>query len=160
MTKLDLSHNVLHGTIPSKILLSLASKLVEFYLKDNQLVGSIPTEIGLLTSMQYLSLAENYLSEQIPTHIGLLTNMKNLGLNNLDIDGHIPTEIGLCTSLEYINANSCDLSGTLPSVSAHVCAHGDSCVIGKTFCVNLTLLCYPSHTAPPAVRSPGTRSLE
>ena len=62
MTKLDLAHNELTGTIPAKLLRAFGSHLVKFYLIDKNLVGPIPTEVGKLKKMEELTFAQNYLS--------------------------------------------------------------------------------------------------
>ena len=73
--------------------------------------STIPSEIGLLTQLTYLSLNSNVLTSTIPTEIGLLTQLTLLDVfrkeyipldfisNNLT--SAIPSETGLVTQLAF-----------------------------------------------------------
>ena len=65
----------------------------------NDLTGKIPTELGLLSSLTFLSLGPNRLTGTLPTEIGLLTSLTDLRLYFNTFTGTLPTEIGLLTSL-------------------------------------------------------------
>ena len=64
---LDLSNNQLTGSIPSEI--GNLTNLTLLYLYENQLTGSIPSEIGNLTNLTYLKLSSNQLTGEIPESI-------------------------------------------------------------------------------------------
>lgn len=49
-------------------------------MKHNNMVGSLPPEIGLLGKLTYLSFEDNSLEGGIPTEIGLLKNLQTLDL--------------------------------------------------------------------------------
>ena len=49
-------------------------------IDDNEFVGSIPTEVGLLTNILYLDLSENKFEGSIPSELGLLTRLWTLDL--------------------------------------------------------------------------------
>ena len=49
-------------------------------LYENQLSGSIPSELGSLTNLQLLGLHENQLSGSLPSWLGNLTNLQLLRL--------------------------------------------------------------------------------
>ena len=70
---------------------------------DNKLTGKIPTEIGQLVNLTYLTLADNELTGEIPTEIGKLNNLKVLNLDGNKLNGQIPTEIGKLNSLERLD---------------------------------------------------------
>jgi len=70
---LGLGNNQLIGSIPSEI--SNLTNLERLYLHNNQLTGSIPPEIGNLTNLERLSLHVNQLSGEIPEGICELTNL-------------------------------------------------------------------------------------
>jgi Leucine-rich repeat (LRR) protein len=75
------------------------------YLGWNQLTGSIPSEIGILTNLTGLSLYNNQLTGSIPPEIGNLTNLESLSL------------WGNCYSIEYtteINLSISGLTGEIP----------------------------------------------
>ena len=62
-------------------------------LRDNELSGEIPPELGSLTNLNELDLSSNELTGEIPQELGSLTNLKvfNLGANQLT--GEIPAEL-------------------------------------------------------------------
>ena len=70
--------------------------------------GTIPTELGSLTSLTSLDLSGNSLWGTIPTELGSLTGLTSLDLSGNSLSGPIPTELGSLTSL-----TSLDLSGSL-----------------------------------------------
>ena len=47
-------------------------------MDDESLLGTLPTEIGLLTMLTKLSLANNSLFDDIPTELGALTLLEEL----------------------------------------------------------------------------------
>jgi len=62
-------------------------------LYDNQLKGSIPSEIGNLTNLTALDLCNNQLTGSIPSEIGNLTNLSKLKLEYNQLKGEIPESI-------------------------------------------------------------------
>ncbi|TPX67598.1 hypothetical protein CcCBS67573_g07467 [Chytriomyces confervae] len=83
-------------------------------LYNNQLTGTVPTELGRLASLTWLSLNGNQLSGTIPTELGQLTGLTNLELNVNRLTGTIPTELGRLTSLQFLRLNANNLSGKFP----------------------------------------------
>ncbi len=82
---------------------------------SNNLIGTIPTEIGNLTSLTYFNLPQNQLSGSIPHEIGNLPALYQLSLYSNQLSGSIPAEIGQCTSLWSITLGGNNLSGSIPS---------------------------------------------
>ena len=82
---------------------------------ENDLTGKIPTEVGLLSSLTFLSLGPNRLTGKLPTEIGLLTSLTDLRLYFNTFTGTLPTEIGLLTSLNYLYLNDNIFTGTVPA---------------------------------------------
>ncbi len=108
-----LHNNQLTGSIPSE-LGSLAS-LQYLYLQDNELTGSIPSELGSLTSLQWLYLHNNQLTGSIPTQLGSLASLQQLFLRNNQLTGSIPTQLGSLTSLQRLYLNNNQLTGSIPT---------------------------------------------
>lgn len=85
------------------------------HLSYNNLVGSIPEEIGNLTELYTLDLSGNTLTGEIPSFIGNMHILGYLYLNNNQLTGSIPQEIGNLSDLRacYIYENQ--LMGNIPS---------------------------------------------
>lgn len=109
---IDLDNNNLVGTIPEE--LGNLKNLNRLYLYNNQLTGSIPPELGDLSNLVGLSLVFNQLSGPIPTELGNLTNLKRLYLYYNQLTGSIPGELGMLTILEELYLNNNQLSGEIP----------------------------------------------
>ncbi len=65
-------------------------RVTEISLNENQLSGSIPSELGNLANLTYLSLGTNQLSGEIPSELGNLSNLIYLYLRGNQLSGCIP----------------------------------------------------------------------
>ena len=83
-------------------------------LNDNQLIGSIPVELGNLSQLYSLYLGNNQLSGSIPPELGNLGNMVWFYLNSNQLTGSIPPELGNLSSLGYFYLCDNQLSGAVP----------------------------------------------
>jgi len=83
---------------------------------QNKLVGSIPSEIGRLTSLTHLNLGFNQLKGNIPQEIFNLSNLVHLSLANNQLVGSIPTMISSLYSLSHLNLAYNQLTGTVPTL--------------------------------------------
>jgi Leucine-rich repeat (LRR) protein len=112
VTQLDLSSNQLSGSIPPQ--LGNLTSLKKLNLHSNQLSGSIPPELGGLTKLTYLALSWNGLTGAIPLALSNLTNLQELLLYGNGLTGSIPPELSELTNLTglYLGANF--LSGSIP----------------------------------------------
>ena len=86
---------------------------VKFY--DNELVGTIPSEVGLLTPLTYLDFYDNDLTSTIPSEIGLLTQLTYLDFYDNALTSTIPSKIGLLTQLAFLSFYDNTLMGKIPS---------------------------------------------
>ena len=111
--ELDLSDNELNGTIPSE--LGHLTYLEVLYLSENQLSGSIPSEISVLSNLIELSLWTNELTGPIPPELGRLANLEILHLGKNELSGAIPPELGNLTHLERLGLFSNKLTGVIPA---------------------------------------------
>lgn len=94
---------------------AFGGRVLEIHLYDNNLVGSIPAEIGDLTELKVLFLFNNHLSGSIPQSIGNLIQLDDLNLSGNQLNGTIPTAIGNLTLLKYLNLGTNNLSGNVPA---------------------------------------------
>ena len=94
-------------------------RVIGLELRENNLTGSIPPELGSLANLQTLILADNSLSGPIPPELGNLANLKELGLwrwvsSQDSLTGPIPPELGNLVELEDLNLRGHGLSGSIP----------------------------------------------
>lgn len=90
---LDLSSNNLRGTIPTELGL-LSNHLKQIKLHRNMLSGTIPTELSQLTSLLFLGLDENELVGEVPTNLAQnMPNLRDLILFGNQLEGSIPEEL-------------------------------------------------------------------
>ncbi len=93
VTGIDLHSNNLSGQIPSD--LQALTNLQVLMLSDNAgLTGSIPQELGSLSSLFILDLDSDQLSGPIPPELGNLWNLQMLFLGSNQLSGSIPSELG------------------------------------------------------------------
>jgi hypothetical protein len=84
-------------------------------LPDNNVSGSIPPELSLLTKLEVINLRDNIVSGSIPDGIESLTNVHSFILGGNRLNGTIPSELRLMFKLTRIIFEKNNLSGTLPS---------------------------------------------
>ena len=81
------------GSIPPE--LGNLSSLRELLLHGNSLSGGIPVELGNLANLQLLYLNENQLTGTIPSALGNLHNLRNLHLQMQPADRINPAGVGI-----------------------------------------------------------------
>ena len=109
---LDFAGNYLTGSIPPE--LGNLSSLVELYLDDNYLSGSIPAQLGNLINLELLILEYNELTGSIPAGIGNLSNLQAFVADNNKLTGNIPPELGDMNSLIELDLWNNQLNGSIP----------------------------------------------
>ena len=113
VTRINLTQNNLTGTIPSE--LGNLSNLKRLDFRVNNLTGTIPPELGDLDSLLDLWLSSNDLTGTIPSELGNLGSLLALSLSKNDLDGTIPPELGDLDSLQFLLLSQNQLTGTIPS---------------------------------------------
>ena len=111
---LYLDNNELVGSIPPE--LGSLAKLDTLDLDGNELSGEIPTELGSLSNLTVLSMDHNELSGPIPPELGLgkLAKLEGLHLDNNQFSGSIPPELGNLVKLEELHLDTNQLTGEIP----------------------------------------------
>ena len=113
VTGLDLSDNQLTGTIPSE--LSNLASLEWLSLSFNQLTGTIPVELEKLASLRILVLHDNQLTGSVPVELGNLASLEVLILSDNRLTGTIPVELeNLAATLRRLDLDDNQLEGTIP----------------------------------------------
>jgi Leucine-rich repeat (LRR) protein len=113
VTELQLHNNQLNGSIPSQ--LGNLANLLRLYLDYNQLSGSIPPELSNLTNLAEIRLSYNQLSGNIPPQLSNLINLQGLYLHNNQLSGSIPPQLGNLASLVWLDLSNNPLSGGIPA---------------------------------------------
>ncbi|KAE8704880.1 putative LRR receptor-like serine/threonine-protein kinase [Hibiscus syriacus] len=80
-----------------------------------QLIGSIPSDLGMLEHLHSLDLSNNSLNESLPVSLFNSTKLRFLDLSNNLIAGGIPETIGTLQNLQVLNLSDNVLTGTLPA---------------------------------------------
>ncbi|KAI3704916.1 hypothetical protein L1987_75145 [Smallanthus sonchifolius] len=83
-------------------------------LCNNQLSGSIPTQLGSLKKLSVLSLQSNNLSGALPARLGDLVLLKRLDLSFNHLFGSIPARLADSPMLEVLDVRNNTLSGNVP----------------------------------------------
>lgn len=97
--------------------------IVELWIDLNpSFVGSIPTQVGSLTTLQSLSLTGNTLTGRLPTQLGMLTNLKQLWLYDNSFSGPIPSQLGNLRRMSMLQLEANNFSGVMPD---EVCSNYD-----------------------------------
>ena len=69
-------------------------KVTQIDLADNNLIGTLPAELGDLTGLTHLYLSHNSIGGSIPSTLGNLTALREIHMSNNQLTGPIPAEIG------------------------------------------------------------------
>ena len=80
-----------------------AGRVTELNLRDNQLSGPIPPELGRLASLEKLWLNSNQLSGVVPAELGSLANLTLLYLDTNQLSGKLPSELGNLSELRRVS---------------------------------------------------------
>ncbi len=88
--------------------------VTELELYRNNLVGTVPPELGGLAGLSRLQLASNHLSGPIPPELAELSNLSFLGLFNNDLEGTVPPELGSLANLTQLELDRNHLTGPVP----------------------------------------------
>ncbi|KAK8312557.1 hypothetical protein V6Z12_D01G050600 [Gossypium hirsutum] len=113
LRRFDASFCNISGSIPSEI--GNLSSLISIVLFDSKLTGTIPTTVGGLKELQSLSLENNKLEGSIPFELCHLNKLAFLFLTNNKLSGPIPACLGNLISLRNLFLGSNMFSSSIPS---------------------------------------------
>ena len=137
---LDLDSNIFHGTIPNEISTG-SPNLLKVDLRNNNLSGQIPSDLGKIASLEWIKMGNNRLTGTLPPgafgislnsfdiEINYIRgtipggeifsgspNLEELNLGKNNFTGTIPEQLGDLVDLEVLLLYLNRLSGTVPSI--------------------------------------------
>jgi Leucine-rich repeat (LRR) protein len=118
--QINLPFNNMIGSIPAE--LGSFTNLKLLYLSSNHLVGGIPAELGNLTNLIQIELNHNQLSGSIPIELANMPILNTLYLHHNLLTGSIPAELGTMNNLLRLDLNHNQLSGSIPIELANMSA--------------------------------------
>ena len=89
-------------------------KVSYLLLAGNNLVGTIPPEIGGLDVLLILRLNDNRLSGTIPAELSKFNRLRDMILDSNELEGRLPPELGYTGGLEYLTIDQNNISGPIP----------------------------------------------
>lgn len=113
VSRLLLNGNNLVGTVPAEI--GQLSAMTVLNLANNQLSGPIPPEITSLSNLNDLSFANNSLTGTIPSQVNLMTSLTTAEFLSNSLEGPIPAGFGLLSNLGYLDLSENVFTGTIPA---------------------------------------------
>ncbi|KAM0891101.1 hypothetical protein ACQ4PT_026611 [Festuca glaucescens] len=111
---MNIEQNRFSGQLPTS-LSNLSTNIQELSIFNNNISGTIPSDIGNLVGLEVLVLGVNLLTGIIPKSIGKLTQLQELYLGSNNLQGSIPSSIGNLTYLSKLGAGFNSLEGLIPS---------------------------------------------
>ncbi|CAB9521309.1 leucine rich repeat [Seminavis robusta] len=93
---------------------NLEEEIQRLWFYDDQ-QGSLPPELGLLTTVINVGMQNGKLTGVLPSQIGQLRDLEILSIHTNGISGSLPTELGLCQQLLDLRIHQNLLGGPLPS---------------------------------------------
>ena len=103
----------LRGSIPAE--LGTLTSLRDLRLNNNALTEGIPPDLGNLVDLRRLYLGSNALTGSIPAELASLSSLQNLELDNNKLTGSIPAELGSLPNLRWLDLGSNALTGSIPA---------------------------------------------
>ena len=114
VTRLFLRGNNLVGSLPAELGGLPDLEVLDFRDNGEGLTGSIPAELGNLGRLEELYLAGNALSGAIPSELGNLEVLEYLDLGDNELNGDIPEELGQLENLTSLDLGNNGLDGSIP----------------------------------------------
>ncbi|KAH6776647.1 hypothetical protein C2S52_014208 [Perilla frutescens var. hirtella] len=94
--------------------MSLSSISISLNLSYNVLTGTIPSEVGSLRNLGVLDLSHNGLSGFLPTSLSNCVMLERLRLESNSLQGEIPEALGAMRGIQDFDLSRNNFSGTIP----------------------------------------------
>ncbi|PON67203.1 Tyrosine-protein kinase [Trema orientale] len=114
VTGLALPSSRILGSVPSD--LGMIENLQRLDLSNNFLNGSLPKSLFEASELEFLDLSNNLIGGELPEVMPMqLTNLRALNLSDNALAGKIPSNLGSLPNLTFVSLKNNYLSGVLPS---------------------------------------------
>ncbi|CAH9135319.1 unnamed protein product [Cuscuta epithymum] len=110
---LQLSQNMFSGTINSLCPYAYC-RISWLDLSNNQLTGTLPSDLRNMQASEILNVNYNNLSGEIPHSLGSLSKLKTIHLRGNGFYGELPSTLQGCPLLQQIDIGGNKLTGTIP----------------------------------------------
>jgi Leucine-rich repeat (LRR) protein len=109
-------------------------RITELRFNDWEVIGEVPTSIGMLSRLQLISFSNNSFAGPFPD-VANLTNLHSLYLNSNEFTGTLPSWLGDLFGLQFLYLNDNYFSGSLPSTLSKMSSLAElslsgNCLIG------------------------------
>jgi hypothetical protein len=118
------------GSMPTMVATcdNAGSTVVSFAMRNLNVSGTLPTEIGFLSSLTTLAVAFCNVSGTVPSQLGLLSHLQELRLFDNSLSGSLPTQLVGLTALSALYIDQNFFSGTLSDLPNGLLT-SDNCVV-------------------------------
>ncbi|XP_047268520.1 LRR receptor-like serine/threonine-protein kinase EFR isoform X2 [Capsicum annuum] len=116
---LEVGFNPLNGVLPKSIG-NLSSTIEKLYIEGAHINGGIATGIGNMSGFTTLALGENNLAGSIPSDVGMLKQLQGLYLLDNKLQGHIPEALCHLSNLVHIMMSGNELTGVIPECKGNL----------------------------------------
>jgi len=113
ITGMAIRDNNLRGSVPPE--LGKLSNTINLDFGDNSLTGEFPE---LNPSLKYLLFSNNQMNGTFPSHFKKLENLHALDISQNDMHGFVTEEIHALTNLRTLDMSNNQLSGSFPAIHA------------------------------------------
>ena len=99
---------------------------------NTDVMGTLPTELGLMKQLETLLLHSNELSGTVPTEIGLMTSLSALYIHGNNLSGILPNELCSLPSLSHLHVD-CNKVTCPEECDCRCCQDDESCDVTYMF---------------------------
>ncbi|XP_074567193.1 putative LRR receptor-like serine/threonine-protein kinase At1g07650 [Curcuma longa] len=135
LQQLDLSRNVLNGTVPDEwekmrlqglsfmgnrlsgpfpLVLTKITTLTNLSIEGNLFHGLLPPDIGNLVHMEKFVISSNNFTGEIPRALAKMTNLTDLRISDTNLTGRLPDFVKVLKKLEKLHIQGSRLEGPIP----------------------------------------------
>lgn len=109
-----IGNNLFSDTLPTQ--LGLLTNLEYFYAEGNQFTGTIPSEMGQMTEMREIDFHDTMLTGTVPEELyaGMADLINMFDFTSANLEGTISTLVGKLHTMDWFLYGENNFSGTLP----------------------------------------------